>query len=181
MRDMPSDSNSSVMTGGYDSEGSRLLSQLSIGRLGFAIPLLLALLLGYGTYRKLQPTHFTRVEIEQAWELEPGDRLGHYRISSGLGDVVIELGGAPLYMPMAGEVHPINPDCSLFSSAELPAYRLRLCGLTRAKSGPLSQGAVLGRGDRVALALLRRQPQGTWAMVEPATSILEQFLTPPQP
>lgn len=152
-----------------------------VGRLGLAIPLILAVLLGNETYRKIQPTDFTSVEIEQVWELEPGDRLGNYQVSSGLGDVVIELGGAPLYMPMAGEVQPISANCSLFSSAELPAYRMRLCGLNWAKSGAFSQGAILGRGDRVALALLRRQPQGTWAMVEPATSILEQFVTPPQP
>ena len=150
-----------------------------VGRLGLAIPLVLAVLLGNETYRKMQPATLTSIEIEQVWELEPGDRLGNFRISSGLGDVVIELGGAPMYMPMAGEMQPISSDCSLFSSAELPAYRLRLCGLSWAKSGPLNRGAVLGRGDRVALALLRRQPQGSWAMVEPATSILEQFLTPP--
>lgn len=178
MRDMPSDSNSPVMTHlGWH----RFQQQLRAGRLGLAIPFVLAVFLGHETYRQIQPTEFTSVEIEQAWELEPGDRLGNYLVSSGLGDIVIELGGSPLYMPMTGEVQPISLDCSLFSSAELPAYRLRLCGLNQIQSGSLNQGAVLGRGDRVALALLRRQPQGTWAMVEPATSILEQFLTPPQP
>lgn len=177
MRDMPSGSNNAVQA--MHRWQKMFYRQLRASRLGLAIPLLLAILLGSETYENHSPTHFTSVEIEQAWALEPGDLLGHYSISSGLGDVVIELGGAPLYMPMAGEIQPLNPRCSLFSSPELPAYRLRLCGLSQVKSGLLREGVVFGRGDRVALALLRRQPQGTWAMVEPATSILEQFLTPP--
>ena len=179
MRDMPSDSNSPWVNPSSRNCSYWFQQQLTVGRLGLAMLLVLALFLGYETYRKIHPTRFTSVEIEQAWALEPGDRLGNYRVSSGLGDVVIELAGAPLYMPMAGEIQPISPTCSLFASPELPAYRLRLCGLKRTKSGPLSQGAVLGRGDRVALALLRRQPQGTWVMVEPATNMLEQFLLSP--
>ena len=179
MRDMPSSLNSSPAK----AVGRRRIwfyQQLSISRFGLIIPLLIVLL-GAEVYRATRPKAFVQIELEQAWALEPGDRLGRYSISSGLGDVVIELNGAPLYMPMAGEIQPLTPTCSLFASPELPAYRLRLCGLYRPQTGPLAEGAVIGRGDRVALALLRRQPQGRWTMVEPATSMLEQFLVPVQP
>lgn len=144
--------------------------------LGLGIPLVMAGLLVGDGLRGFNPPPLTQMQVDQAWQLQPGDRLGNYSISSGLGDIVIELGGASLYAPMAGELHRTGPDCGLFLSPELPAYRLRLCGLQRLHWGQRSPGEALGRGQRVALALLRRQPQGSWVMVEPATQLLELFL-----
>lgn len=118
------------------------------------------------------------MHLHQQWQLQPGDRIAGYEVSSGLGDIVIELAGKDLYMPVDGRVRALDasPDCSIFLSPEIPAYRMRLCGLKQKHLGDRKRGQSIGRGDRVSLAMLRKQADGTWTMVEPATQLLEQFL-----
>ncbi len=118
------------------------------------------------------------MNLHQQWQLQPGDRIAGYEVSSGLGDIVIELAGKGLYLPRDGRIQPLDasPDCALFSSPEIPAYQMRICGLKQKHWGDRKQGQSIGRGDRVSLAMLRKQVDGTWTMVEPATQLLEQFL-----
>lgn len=116
------------------------------------------------------------IEIQQAWQLQPGDRVGNHQIVAGLGDISIHLNGGTVYAPFNGQVQPTIQDCVLFSSPEVPAYLFRLCGLNNPKSGELLAGSAIGSGEYLHFAALRRQPDGTWTMVEPAKSLLERLM-----
>jgi hypothetical protein len=121
------------------------------------------------------------IQLHQHWELQPGDRVAGHSIVGGLGDVSIGIQGDRLFAPFDGLVQPDAgmPDCVIFSSTEIPAYLFRLCGLRQTRLGKRSQGDPIGSGDYLHFATLRRQPDGTWAMVEPSRNILEKILTPP--
>ena len=126
--------------------------------------------------------------LHQQWQLQPGTTIANTRISSGLGDLVLDLNGQALYMPKAGRIEALTPmqesptgapSCVAVSSPEIPAYKLRLCHLEHLRLGQHPQGATIGRGKQVAIAMLRKQPEGTWAFVEPAPSLLEALLQQP--
>ncbi len=119
-----------------------------------------------------------QVKIQQTWELEPGQRIADYRIIGGLGDVSLALGGGSVRAPFAGEVYPYQERCVLFSSPEVPAYMFRFCGLRRVAFGEIRQGGTIGRARSLHFATLRKQPDGSWAIVEPARDILEKILAP---
>ncbi|WOD40486.1 hypothetical protein [Nodosilinea sp. E11] len=122
------------------------------------------------------------VTLHQTWVLQPGDRLAGYQVQSGLGDITVNLRGNQVFMPFDGLVQPAaaNGDlCVILSSPDVPAYLFRLCGLRRVRLGDLPQGDPIGKGNTVAFATLRRQADGTWAMVEPAKEMLAQFLDRP--
>lgn len=119
------------------------------------------------------------VNYYQKWALQPGDSLAGYQIHSGLGDISIQLEGKTLFMPFDGTVQPQAEKenlCLILSSPDVPAYLFRLCGVERPQLGDRSQGDPIGSGDVVAFAAMRRQADGTWAMVEPAKELIEQFL-----
>lgn len=115
----------------------------------------------------------------QDWALQPGDTLAGYQVQSGLGDISINVDGKTLYMPFDGTVQPqqdLEDLCVVLSSPDVPAYLFRLCGVNNPRFGDRNQGDTLGNGNIVAFATLRRQADGTWAMVEPAKELIEQFL-----
>jgi hypothetical protein len=122
------------------------------------------------------------VTLHQKWALQPGDRLAGYQVLSGLGDITVDIQGNRIFMPFDGQVQPAegNVDlCIILSSPDVPAYLFRLCGLRQVKLGDLAQGDPIGSGNTVTFATLRRQADGTWAMVEPAKEMLAQFLDRP--
>lgn len=123
-----------------------------------------------------------KVTLYQDWALQPGDQLGGYRVQSGLGDVAIDLRGHKLFMPFDGQVQPEDGNarlCVILSSPDVPAYLFRLCGVRQPRLGDRNQGEAIGRGNIVAFATMRRQADGTWAMVEPAKELMAQFLQAP--
>ncbi len=120
------------------------------------------------------------VQIQQAWELQPGDAIAGHPVAGSLGDISIELDGAKVYAPFDGLVQPNNVgECVIFSSPDVPAYLFRLCGIGRPRLGEIKQGQVIGAANYLQFAALRRQPDGKWAMVEPASDILQRTLTQP--
>ncbi|MBE9159498.1 hypothetical protein IQ265_22075 [Nodosilinea sp. LEGE 06152] len=122
------------------------------------------------------------VTLSQKWALQPGDRLAGYQVQSGLGDITLDIQGKRVFMPFDGQVQPDEGKgdlCVILSSPDVPAYLFRVCGLRQAKLGDLVQGEPIGSGDSVSFATLRRQADGTWAMVEPAKEMIEQFLDRP--
>jgi len=144
---------------------------------------LLGLLAGLGACSGARdgpaPRH---INLYQDWSLQPGDRIANYQVHSGLGDVALDIRGNRLYMPFAGQVQAASghgDDCVVVSSPEVPAYLFRFCGLRQTRLGDRHQGDTVGQGDIVAFATLRRQADGTWAMVEPAKEMIEQFLAQP--
>jgi len=127
-----------------------------------------------------QPAIPRTIQIQQDWPLQPGRAIAGYDILGGMGDVSIDLSGATIYAPFDGETYLADlPHCILFASPEVPAYLLRLCGLRRPHVGLLRQGDPIGSGSTLHFATLRKQPDGRWALVEPALSLVEQTLTAP--
>lgn len=120
------------------------------------------------------------LQIQQSWELQPGDVVAGHVIAGSLGDISIQLNGARVYAPFDGTVQPNDIEgCLVYSSPEVPAYVFRLCGLKSITLGQVQQGDAIGKGAYLEFAALRRQPDGTWALVEPASDILERTLTKP--
>lgn len=122
------------------------------------------------------PEPVRTIEIQQSWELQPGDAVGNHTVVAGLGDISIQLTGETVYAPFDGIVQPNSESCVLFSSPEVPAYLFRLCGLDNPNIGEIAEGSAIGSGDYLHFATLRKQPDGTWTMVEPARNILERIL-----
>lgn len=120
---------------------------------------------------KVQPRN---IAIHQNWALQPGSKVAGYSVVGSLGDVSIELGGNAIKAPFDGKVQPTEHECVAFSSPEVPAYLFRLCGMRRPRLGIVKAGQVIGRGNVLQFAAMRRQPDGTWAMVEPAVDVLER-------
>jgi len=142
----------------------------------------LGVLGGMGCSAKQETLPPRTFNLYQNWSLQPGDKLAGYEVHSGLGDVAIDLGGNRLYMPFEGQVQQAagNEDrCLVVSSPDVPAYLFRLCGVTQGQIGDRRRGEVIGRGSIVAFAAMRRQADGTWAMVEPAKDLIAQFLNEP--
>ncbi len=116
------------------------------------------------------------VKLYQNWQLQPGNTVAGYRITSGLGDISIDLKGKAIHAPFDGQVQP-SGECVLFSSAEIPAYLFRFCGVQRPQLGEVRSGDAIGVAESLQFAALRKQPNGTWAFVEPSQSVLERVLT----
>jgi hypothetical protein len=116
------------------------------------------------------------LKLYQSWELQPGDSVGGRKVLGGLGDISIALEGNNVYAPFSGKTQPDKQGCLIFSSPDVPAYLLRLCGLENPHLGNVNQGDVLGKGQSLQFAALRKQANGTWAIVEPAKEILERTL-----
>ena len=124
------------------------------------------------------------IQVYQDWQLSYGDDIGGYQVQGGLGDIALDLEGDRVYMPFNGEVLPAESQdsgCVYISSAEVPAYLFRVCGLSRPNLGNLTQGQSLGRGQVLVFSTLRKQPDGTWALVEPAPEFIESLVRSPDP
>jgi hypothetical protein len=135
-------------------------------------------LLGLGacglTSAPVPPRH---IPVQQNWTLQPGSEVGGFPVRGGLGDVSIELGGGKVRAPFDGQLQPTGSDtCVAFTTPEIPAYLFRLCGVTKPRLGEVAAGQVMARSQILQFAAMRRQPDGTWAIVEPATDILEKTL-----
>ena len=117
------------------------------------------------------------IPVQQSWALQPGSEVGGFTVMGGLGDVSIELGGGKVRAPFDGQLQPTeNASCVAFTTPEIPAYLFRLCGVTKPQLGDVAAGQVMARSQILQFAAMRRQPDGTWAIVEPATDILEKTL-----
>lgn len=122
------------------------------------------------------------VNIQQKWELEPGDRIANHLVIGSLGDISIQLKRQPLRAPFIGKVEPSTVEqCVIYSTPEVPAYLFRFCGLRRPRLGNVKAGQPIGSGSHLQFATLRRQPDGTWIIVEPSTGILERAISDGHP
>jgi hypothetical protein len=148
---------------------------------------------------RISPTPDQKIEVNvsQNWQLQAGSTIepdnadadAAYRVTSGLGDIAIQLsdgmenpwqiGYRSVYAPFAGEVRIDSRHCLFYMAAEIPAYAFRLCGLTPAKLGKIAAGAPIGHGRSLQFATLRKQPNGKWAIVEPDQSFIKKLLKAP--
>lgn len=118
------------------------------------------------------------VQLQQQWQLQPGEQLAGHPVVSSLGDVSFNLKGTQVRVPFQGTVTASSDStgCIFFESAEVPAYLFRLCGVNRPVLGEVEPGKAIGSAEILAIAVLRKQPDGNWAMVEPSVGVLEQWL-----
>ncbi|MGB3615583.1 MAG: hypothetical protein WBA10_17445 [Elainellaceae cyanobacterium] len=116
--------------------------------------------------------------IQQQWQMQPGTVIADRAVVAGLGDISIDLDGGSVYAPFSGRLQRDGQGCAIFSSPDLPAYLTRLCGLRHFRSGNLRPGDRIGSGRMLHFATLRKQPDGTWAMVEPSQDLVSRFLRP---
>jgi hypothetical protein len=140
---------------------------------GFA----LALLMFSACDRRSDPTETINLKLYQNWQLQPGDKIAGYLVVAGLGDLSIDLNGKSVYAPFDGQTQRDQRNCLIFSSPEVPAYLFRLCGISHPRLGRCNQGDSLGTAAVFHFATLRKQPDGTWAIVEPSKSVMERILT----
>ena len=124
------------------------------------------------------PQERRNLELEQQWQVQPGDTISGYPVMGSLGDISLAVNGHKIYAPLDGKLQPYNSKCVVFSSEELPIYLFRFCGLKSPKWGQKRSGDLLGNAEMLNLAILNRRPNGKWAFVEPSTGIVEQILTP---
>ena len=117
------------------------------------------------------------INIQQQWTLNPGDDIAGYPVAGSLGDISLRIDGAKVIAPFDGEVELSEIDgCALYSTPEIPAYVFRMCGLRQVNYGEIKADKRIGKGDYLSFATLRRQPDGTWVIVEPAKDVLEKSL-----
>jgi hypothetical protein len=141
----------------------------------WTLGMVVILVVAPGCSMQTSTTPLRTIQIQQTWQLQPGEQIGGHRIVAGLGEISIQVKGS-VYAPFSGQIEPTVDDCVLFSSPDVPAYLFRLCGLRNPAIGTVSEGQAIGSGDYLHFAALRRQPDGTWTMVEPAKSLLERLL-----
>ncbi|HIK46928.1 MAG TPA: hypothetical protein IGR64_18975 [Leptolyngbyaceae cyanobacterium M65_K2018_010] len=122
-----------------------------------------------------------QIVIQQVWTLEPGKWVGGHRVTAGLGDISLALGNPTLVAPFPGQVELAaqGVNCIYFSTPDIPAYLFRYCGVRHPQVGWRQPGQPMGRSQYLHFATLRRQPNGTWAIVEPSDQVLEKSLNPP--
>lgn len=118
------------------------------------------------------------VQLYQNWELQPGDVVAGYRVTGGLGDISITLKDNSIYAPYEGRLQPNKAGCVVFSSADVPNYLLRLCGVKNPRFGSRQAGEAIGTAKTLQFALLNKRSDGQWALVEPSKQMLQQMLQP---
>ena len=117
------------------------------------------------------------ITLQQQWAFNPGDDVSGNQVTGSLGDVSLYLKEGHIQAPFDGELTPSEIDqCALYSTPEIPAYLFRLCGLRHFDYGQRKAGQTLGKGEYLSFATLRKQPDGTWIIVEPARGVLEKVL-----
>lgn len=153
-----------------------------LGRLVFSLGLGL-LFAGLSSCGSLNPAVPRQIVLKQSWEIESGDRVAGQLVTGSLGDISVQLRGTRLRAPFAGQVELAAKGfhCIYFSTPEVPAYLFRYCGVRQPRLGLVQAGEVMGRGQQIHFATLRRQPDGAWAIVEPSDRVLEQSLNQPPP
>ncbi|MGD1938750.1 MAG: hypothetical protein ACFCA4_14530 [Cyanophyceae cyanobacterium] len=126
-------------------------------------------------------------DLRQSWSWLTGSTVADREVIGGLGSVALVMDG-PVYAPMdgvvfgeaalvaEGQLSRLPDSCAVFTSVQLPAYAVQLCGLRDRTVGDVIKGKEIGRGNGlVHLAVLRRDGK-QWMFVPPAPEIVEQIL-----
>jgi hypothetical protein len=130
-----------------------------------------------GCSASTNPEDKISLKLYQTWQLQPGDTINGNPVVAGLGDISIALNGKSVYAPFNGRAQQDQRSCLVFSSPDVPAYLFRLCGVGNLQLGARNQGDSLGNASTLHFATLRKQPDGTWAIVEPSKPVIQRILT----
>jgi hypothetical protein len=121
-------------------------------------------------------TPMAEPKLYQKWELQPGSVVAGYPVTGGLGDVSIVLNGQSVYAPYDGETRQDKRGCLYFETSIVPAYLFRFCGLHSLTLGKVQEKQAIGKGEMLQFAVLRRQGDDSWAIVEPDRTLVERTL-----
>lgn len=138
------------------------------------------------------PQVIKQIELKKAWEIQAGELIAGQRVVSGLGDISLEFKGA-IAAPAMGVVERnfvlvsertlirTPPDCVIFSSPQMPAYLLKLCGLKQRQLGMVHQGFPLGKTNgylHMSLLSFRKDEDqvSKWIYVSPSSKLIEKLL-----
>ncbi|MGK7902442.1 MAG: hypothetical protein AB4352_13690 [Hormoscilla sp.] len=151
--------------------------------------------LGYGISEsngdRSQPK-LKQIEIKKVWKIQAGEYIAGHRVIGGLGDISLEYEGSVL-APVPGVVDSEfvlvtdsdliagTKDCVIFSSPQLPAYLLKICGLTERYIGPVDENSPIGKTDgslHLSLLSFRKDAKQTsnWIYVSPSSKLIEQLV-----
>ncbi len=161
--------------------------------------------LGYGVEDASQPgrwwqpkpettarSTYREIELDRSWGIQTGDLVRDRRVVGGLGEISIEMNGQS-YAPFDGEIEgnfativegtiaPGGRDCAIFSSPQMPAYLLKLCGFEQRYLGAVSEGDPIGKTDsHLHVALLSYRPgednAPQWVYVPPSPQLIEKLV-----
>lgn len=145
---------------------------------GFAkVGVILLLMSGCSASSQEQKT-ILEPKLYQSWQLKPGDEIAGAKVIGGLGDISIALNDQSVYAPSDGQASIDKRGCVYFAGADTPGYLFRLCGLETPKLGTLKAGEAIATGKILQFAALLRQPDDSWALVEPDKNLLQRTLKP---
>lgn len=138
------------------------------------------------------PLAIKQIELKKVWEIQAGQSIAGHRVVSSLGDVSLEFKGA-IAAPAMGVVERnfvlvsdrtlirTPPDCIIFSSPQMPAYLLKLCGLKQYHLGTVNQGFPIGKTSgylQMSLLSFRKDENqvSQWIYVSPSPKLIEKLL-----
>lgn len=151
--------------------------------------------LGYGILEDnhpKKPAKLKQIEIKRVWQIQAGEYISGHRVIGGLGDISLEYDGS-VKAPVAGVVDSEfvlvsdsdliagTRDCVIFSSPQIPAYLLKICGLTERNIGPVDYDSPIGKADgslHLSLLSFRKDANQTsnWIYVSPSSKLIEQLV-----
>ena len=126
-------------------------------------------------------------DLRQSWGWLPGAQVADRSVVGGLGSIALAMDG-PVHAPMDGVVYEqaalvaegqlsrLPSSCGVFTSVQLPAYAVQLCGLRDRRVGAVTQGQVLGRSEGFLHVSVLRREGNQWMFVPPSPEIVEQIL-----
>ncbi len=117
-----------------------------------------------------------QLQLYQNWTVKVGDQFSGVPVIAVLGQVTLKLGGKSAVAPFDGTASLSSNGCTRFDALDVPGYAIQFCGLENPRAGLVNQGAPLGSANFLSVGVLRRQKNGTYAFIEPASSVLDKVV-----
>ncbi len=117
------------------------------------------------------------LQLYQNWTIKVGDQFGGVPVVGVLGQVTLKLGGKSAVAPFDGISSLSKSGCLRFDALDVPGYAFQFCGLDNPRVGLVNQGDALGSSNFLSMGVLRRQKNGTFAFIEPATTVLDRVVS----
>lgn len=120
-----------------------------------------------------------RIYDPQARWLQRGAHIEGGELLAGLGFIALKPDSKKVYAPFNGKTTAGEAGCVNFSTADIPNYKFRLCGIDRPKIQKVQKGDLIGSSDLLLLCtLLTVDSQHTWRIVEPSSVVIQGLLNP---
>ncbi|MDY6936283.1 MAG: hypothetical protein SWY16_01345 [Cyanobacteriota bacterium] len=138
------------------------------------------------------PRSVREIELQNTWGVKAGESIDRYLVASGLGDISLAMKGKVL-APLDGNIeHKFvlisdgslirgTSDCVIFSSPQMPAYLIKLCGLASRNFNRIESGKPIGETNgylHISLFSYRPNPENgaTWVYVPPSPQLIQNLV-----